>query len=226
MNMIMYRIQMAMGDIAGARTTYEHFRRTATDYWLTSADLITQAYGQPSSAKLPTFAAQDYPFLDISTNLYLVTTLVKSSQNKDSRADVQQALQAYLKHMPVFSVGLNTRSESIALMMAQRAAGKIEQAQQTASRLSKQLLRYRKNSPQSYYFWSLGSFQLISDFYCGQTCQPLTLTQLFEPSHRWWTDGYSIISAALEPWANEPLVKEYLSKVEKDRVRVRARLGM
>jgi hypothetical protein len=87
--------------------------------------------------------------------------------------------------MPEFAVALNTRGESIALMMAQHAAGKIPASQQTASRLPKQLLRYRNNSAASYYFWNLGWFQLICDFYCGQACQPSTLTQLFEPSHRW-----------------------------------------
>jgi DNA-binding winged helix-turn-helix (wHTH) protein/TolB-like protein len=222
----MYEIKLAMGDIEGAQTIAEDLKRTATDYWLRSANLIAQAYNQPSLHEMPPKEAQNYSLLDNTTNLYMVANLVKNAGKPGPQTHAQEALRAYLEHLPEFEVALNTRVESIALMMAQRGGGKIEDSQQTASRLSRQLLRYRNNSPESYFFWNLGKLQLISDFYCGEACQPLGLAQLFEPSHRWWTDEIGILRIVLEPWVQAPLVKEYFDSIEKDRVRVRVRLGI
>ena len=222
----MYQIKLAMGDIAGARIIAEDLKRSVTGYWLRSANLIAQVYNQPSLHEMPPIAVQSYRLLDNSTNLYMVANLVKNAGKPHGQAHAQEALLTYLEHRPEFEAALNTREESIVLMMAQRAGGKIQDSQQTASRLSRQLLRYRNNSPESYYFWNLGWFQLISDFYCGADCQPLELAQLFEPSHRWWTDGIGILRIALAPWAQDPLVKDYFDKIEQDRLRVRARLGI
>jgi hypothetical protein len=222
----MYEIKLAMGDIEGAQTIEEDIKRTATDYWLRTANLIAQAYEQPSLHEMPPIAVQNYRLLDNTTNLYMVANLVKNTRQPGEQVHAQEALRAYLEHLPEFEVALNTRVESIALMMAQRAGGKIEDSEQTASRLSRQLLRYRNNSPESYYFWNLGRLQLISDFYCGVACQPLGLEQLFEPSHRWWTDEVGILRITLEPWSQDPLVKEYFDSIEKDRVRVKVRLGI
>lgn len=222
----MYEIKLAMGDIAGARIIEEDLKRTATDYWLRSANLIAQVYNQPSLHDVPPIEVQNYSLLDKTTNLYMVANLMQNARQPDRQAQTQAALRAYLEHLPEFEPALNTRFESIALMMAQHAGGKIEQSQQTASRLSRQLLRYRNSSPESYFFWNLGRFQLISDFYCGADCQPLGLEQLFEPSHRWWTDGIGFLHIALEPWAKTPLVKAYFDKIEQDRLRVKARLGI
>ncbi len=222
----MYEIKLAMGDIEGAHTIAEDLKRTATDYWLRSANLIAQAYNQPALHQVPPIAVQNYSLLDNITNLYMVANLLQSAKQPAGQTHAQAALQAYLEHLPEFEVALNTRVESIALMMAQRGGGKIQESQQTASRLSRQLQRYRNDSPESYFFWNLGKLQLISDFYCGETCQPLELAQLFETSHRWWTDEIGILRIALEPWAQDPLVKEYFDKIEQDRVRVRVRLGI
>ncbi|MFT4928544.1 MAG: DNA-binding winged helix-turn-helix (wHTH) protein/TolB-like protein [Phenylobacterium sp.] len=222
----MYEIKLAMGDIKGAHIIAEDLKRTATDYWLRSANHIAQVYNQPALHDLPPITVQDYSLLDNLTNLYMVANLVKNTGQADRQDQAQTALQAYLEHLPEFEPALNTRTQSIALMMAQRAGGKIEDSQQTASRLSRQLLRYRNNSPESYFFWNLGKLQLISDFYCGVACQPSGLAQLFEPSHRWWTDDIGFLRIALEPWAKTPLVKEYFDKMEQDRLRVRSRLGI
>jgi hypothetical protein len=223
---IMYQIKLAMGDIKGARRIAEDLKGTATDYWLRSANLIAQVYNQPSLHELTSTAVHSYGLLDNITNLHMVDNLLKNRVKLNRQAHPQQALLAYLEHQPEFDVGLLTGTESITLIMAQRGGGKIEDSQQTASRLSKLLLRYRNSSPESYFFWNLGMYQLISDFYCGEDCQRAELAQLFEPSHRWWTDEIGILRIAPEPWAEAPLVQEYFDKIEKDRLRVRARLGI
>ena len=221
----MYQTKLAMGDIAGAHIIWEDIKRSATDYWLRSANLVAKVYNQSAlQAKTPV-GVQDYSLLDKGTNLYVVANLVKNAE--------QPQLLEYLEHRPEFEAELYNREETLALMMAQRAVGRLEASRQTARRLSKQLTRYRNNSPQSYFFWNLGKVHLISDLYCGADCQQSAkqqpsqqLAQMFEPSHRWWTDDIGILRIALEPWADEPLVKAYFDRIEKDRQRVKARLGI
>ena len=226
MNIALYQIKLAMGDMAGAKIIFDELKRTTSNYWLSSANLMAQVYQQPTIDDIPTVATQHYHLLDTNTNLYVVANLIQNTQNPQKQANAKQSLHDYLKYMPEFEVGINTRNEAIALMMAQRGAGKIVDSQQTANRLSKQLLRYLNDSPASYYFWNMGWLQLVSDFYCGPSCQPLPLSKLFEPTHRWWIDDIGILRIALKPWADEPLVQEYFELIAKDQLRVKTRLGI
>ena len=221
-----YRIKLKMGDIEGASIIGEDIKRMATGYWLTSASFTGQAYAQQPLVQIPEFTTQELSLLDYKTNLFYVTHLVSSLNQPSPQTDVKQALLNYLEHQSKFEVAVNTRHESIALMMAQYGAGQLEQSRKTASRLSKQLNKYRNDSLNSYHFWNLGWFQIISDFYCGDACQPLALTQLFPSTQRWWTNNVGVARVALAPWADESLVKEYIDKIEQDRLRVRQRLGI
>jgi hypothetical protein len=79
---------------------------------------------------------------------------------------------------------------------------------------------------------------LITKFHCDDQCElPKTqqvgdepvknsLDQLFKPGFALWMDDIGFMKVALGPWNNEPVVVEYLNRIEQDRLRFREAFGL
>ena len=153
---------------------------------------------------------------------FAAALIIQSKQTGDNTL-----VSEYLSGIAPFPINLFNKNEAIALMMLQYHAGQQDQSQQTAKKLFDKLAVYYKNNRLSFEFWGLGGHYLIAKFHCGEQCEfKDSLDQLFKHDYALWMDDIGFMQVALAPWAKEPIVTEYLNRIEQDRVRFRERFGL
>ncbi|NQZ09857.1 MAG: hypothetical protein HRT35_22120, partial [Algicola sp.] len=216
-----YWLQLASGAHSNAKATAKLIDKQGFWPWLIS--LYNTLYGLPEvkmnqdDAVFSTKAAQ----LNIM-HQFAATLIIQSKQTSDNTVVTE-----YLSNITPFPINLFNKNEAIALMMLQYHAGQLNQSQQTAKKLFDKLAVYYKNNRLSFEFWGLGGHYLIAKFHCGEQCEfNDSLDQLFKPDYALWMDDIGFMQVALGPWASEPVVMEYLNRIEQDRVRFREKFGL
>jgi TolB-like protein/DNA-binding winged helix-turn-helix (wHTH) protein len=230
-----YWAQLAAGAITEAATTKKLIDHSGDDFWPWLTSLFTTVY-HISSDRKPADKA-DFVKLVSKFNMasyFAAALIVQSQQDSDQytkHSSAKQIVTDYLDNMTAFPINVYNVDESIGLMMLQYHANRQQQSQITAQKLFKKLNRYHQDNLLSFKFRALGAYYLIAKFHCGKSCQMIgndaknsginTLTTLFNADHAWWLNDIAFSRVALSPWADDPVVVEYLSRIEQDRQRFR-----
>jgi TolB-like protein/DNA-binding winged helix-turn-helix (wHTH) protein len=243
-----YRLQLVIGDTAGAALTAAAIKRAGHGF-LTSHVALYEALYIPADIAggdqkaIASFDLSSASFTyEAPIDVFAAILITRAQQQANSGI-----LSDYLATTAPFPITLNNRKEALGLMMMQYHANKRSQSRKTAKKLFDKLNRYHQNHRQSFWFWGLGRDLLIAKFHCGSGCRvgdsvgnsvensvgndkdkstALVFDQLFKPDHVWWTDDIAFTRLALSPWANSPVVIEYLARIEQDRQRARDKFAL
>ncbi|NVJ59387.1 MAG: winged helix-turn-helix domain-containing protein [Gammaproteobacteria bacterium] len=128
---------------------------------------------------------------------------------------------------PDFAVNVINAKESISYIVSLYFAGDKERSARLAQALYNKISTYKKNYPESYKFWALGQFKLISGFYCGSLCPDFNeqkksfFANEFSKEERWWLFDQSLNGQLLRPWKKDPLVQQFMALIDQDIKRVK-----
>ncbi|MFT4928118.1 MAG: TolB-like protein/DNA-binding winged helix-turn-helix (wHTH) protein [Phenylobacterium sp.] len=219
-----YWAQLAIGDKAGSAATAGLINRGEDSFWRWLSHIYSALYAIPDIEQTDNeagFKAQ----LASSINFHYFSAALILQAKADGNT---QHLSHYLNTMAEFPITLFNTNEAIGLMMLQYHGNRQRQSQANAKTLFDKLEHYRQTQPQSYLFWGLGGKQLVAGFYCGTQCDIDTsaLEQWFKADYAWWLDDIGFTRLALSPWENNPVVIEYLARIEQDRSRAAQKFGL
>lgn len=217
-----YWAQLAAGANKGAAVTAKTISKSNNDYAISQSKLFATVYDIDKSAIPLNF---DHLQKMNSKTFYFSAALIAASKQSGDGNKVAD----WLATKPIFPITLFNRTAAIELMMLQYHSGQYEQSQNTAKLLFDKFTDYYQQHQASYLFWGLGGKHLIAQMYCGEACNTpdvMPLEQWFKPDHAWWVDDIAMTRLALSPFAQSPVVVDYLNRIEQDRSRVRQKFGL
>ena len=224
-------IMLLAGAFDEAKTSEKLIDDNGFWHWLVA--LLNTLYDITLDHKTGKFKHSEHSSFTLMINkLNILRTFAAALIVQSKQTDNPQILTDYLSSMNTFPISLINKNEAIALMMLQYHSGQVQQGQVSGKKLFDKLGIYYKEHPNSFKFWGLGNDYLIAKFHCGSQCQlpgadfeNLT-NMLFNADHAYWMDDIAFTRVALSPWADNPVVVEYLARIEQDRVRFREKRGL
>ena len=221
------KINLIADNITGANTSIDLLTTNNSTYWQDLITLYKSVYRDTDSDSLYKLDNIPYAYLNNEFELMLISYLHKITKTGQSPSTI---LNEYLTKRPQFTINIENRKETIAMLMAQYLNGDITQSQAMANQLFEILEQYRQQQPKSFNFWSLGRYHLIAKAYCGQNCNTIPdeqyLSTVFSSHHTWWLDDLTFMQIALSPWQNQPLIQSYLKAISDDKTRFKNTLGL
>lgn len=231
-----YWLQLASGAFNDAAITKQSISQQG--FWPLLTSVYDSLYALPEYDPLLLTPSLPLAFTrhvrkNTTTHQLAAALITQAAQSGDN-----SPMHSYLAQNAQLPANLLNRHENIALMMLQLHVGQQQASQLSGQQLFNKLMVYYKNHRQSFEFWGLGGFTLVAKFYCGEQCAlpkgdgppaqtpKALLKQLFKPEHALWMDDIGFMQVALSPWADDPVVIEYLAQIEQDRVRFRAKFGL
>ena len=225
--LVNYWVHLAMGDVSRAKAIEFENSDVLSDYSKSMARVLAYIHDLIDIKHKDAFILPDYGAIDRLADAFFVAAAIKYQRANN----VTEPLERYVAGRPPFEISILNRHEAMAKMMALRANGDIAQSEQVALRLFSVLENYRQQHNESYHFFNLGRFQLLSAFYCGESCQLSTqnseqqLSNWFKNNRVWWPDDYHFMTIALSFWPQHPVANAYLDKISQDKNRLKGKMG-
>ncbi|NVJ60250.1 MAG: winged helix-turn-helix transcriptional regulator [Gammaproteobacteria bacterium] len=207
-----------------AKTLFQQFEGTTAGEWLSVSQMLTEIEDlDVPSLELSSSKANDELIQQNQSVLLPITTalLIKRAQNW-SAAQRQAYFSRLLDSLPNYSMNLDSIEHSIAVIAAQYFAEKTSQSESNAATLFGYLTRYAEQQPESFKFWGLAKYQLITGLYCGASCPDFSeetqsqLMNAFYSDEAYWTHNKTMLSIYLLPFTNKDSVKDYLARIDND----------
>ena len=225
--LVNYWVHLAMGDVSRAKAIEFESSDGLSEYSKSMARALAYIHELSDIKRKDAFVLPDYGAMDRLADMYFVAAAIKYQRANHVTAPIER----YVEGRPPFEISILNRFESLAKMMALREHGDIVQSEQVALRLFKVLENYRQQHNESYHFFNLGRFELLSAFYCGESCQLSTqnpeqqLSNWFKNDRVWWPDDYHFVTIALSFWPQHPVANAYLDNISQDKNRLNGKMG-
>ncbi|WP_144391554.1 transcriptional regulator [Pleionea sediminis] len=212
------KVQFMLENFDEVRLFIEQAKDNDWSRWMPVIQLFGDLHGLESN--FSRLSNEEIALYDVDAFLLPRIALLIKRSDIEGVEKLKPAFQLFLDNQPNISISTENSNASLAMIAAQYFSGDIEGAEISAKHFYNKLEKYRELYPESYSFWGLARFQIVSGFYCSNSCAGFAenrehmLAENFRDDEAWWTHDRTTVEAFLLPWRDNDFVLRYLQEIE------------